>query len=68
NDQLRRAEGAGVRHESSRLVPHAVGRNMTAAPRIMAYFRVSHVNHASHRLAALRDPWLDFPPLAERVR
>ncbi|MBB5110521.1 hypothetical protein FHU28_000360 [Micromonospora echinospora] len=50
------------------LVPHAVGRNLTAVPRIMAYFRVSHVNHASHRLAALRDPWLDFPPLAERVR
>ncbi|WP_307961894.1 phytanoyl-CoA dioxygenase family protein [Salinispora arenicola] len=50
------------------LVPHAVGRNLTAMPRIMAYFRVSHVNHANRRLAALRDPWLDFPPLAARVR
>ncbi|MFI7072553.1 phytanoyl-CoA dioxygenase [Micromonospora aurantiaca] len=50
------------------LVPHAVGRNLTAIPRIMAYFRVSHVSHASRRLAALRDPWLDFPPLTARVR
>lgn len=43
------------------LVPHAVGRNTTTTPRIMAYFRVSHVDHASRRLDALRDPWLDFP-------
>ncbi|MBB4957754.1 phytanoyl-CoA dioxygenase family protein [Micromonospora polyrhachis] len=50
------------------LVPHAVGRNLTAIPRIMAYFRVSHVSHASRRLDALRDPWLDFPPLIARVR
>ncbi|MEV6515028.1 phytanoyl-CoA dioxygenase family protein [Micromonospora chalcea] len=50
------------------LVPHAVGRNLTPHPRIMAYFRVSHVRHASRRLDALRDPWLDFPPLAARVR
>ncbi|MCX4387358.1 phytanoyl-CoA dioxygenase family protein [Micromonospora peucetia] len=50
------------------LVPHAVGRNLTAIPRIMAYFRVSHVNHASRRLDALRDPWLDFPPLTAQAR
>ena len=49
------------------LVPHAVGRNHTNALQIMAYFRVSHVNHASRRLAALRDPWLDFPPLIARI-
>lgn len=46
------------------LVPHAVGRNDTAAPRVMAYFRLSHPDHASRRLDALRDPWLDFPRLA----
>lgn len=45
------------------LVPHAVGRNNTTTPRIMAYFRVSHVDHASRRLDALRDPWLDYPAL-----
>lgn len=50
------------------LVPHAVGRNLTATPRVMAYFRVSHVDHASRRLDALRDPWLDFPPLTARMR
>ncbi|HEV2378087.1 MAG TPA: phytanoyl-CoA dioxygenase family protein [Streptosporangiaceae bacterium] len=49
------------------LVPHAVGRNRTTTPRIMAYFRVSHVSHAGRRLDALRDPWLDFPPLTARV-
>lgn len=47
------------------LVPHAVGRNHTAVPRVMAYFRVSHIDHARRRLAALRDPWLDYPALAE---
>jgi len=50
------------------LVPHAVGRNHTTTPRIMAYFRVSHVDHASRRLDALRDPWLDYPALTTRVR
>lgn len=49
------------------LVPHAVGRNHTNTPRIMAYFRVSHVEHASRRLNALHDPWLDFPALTARV-
>ncbi|MGH3905504.1 MAG: phytanoyl-CoA dioxygenase family protein [Pseudonocardiaceae bacterium] len=47
------------------LVPHAVGRNHTTIPRVMAYFRVSHVDHARRRLDALCDPWLDYPPLAE---
>jgi ectoine hydroxylase-related dioxygenase (phytanoyl-CoA dioxygenase family) len=50
------------------LVPHAVGRNRTATPRIMAYYRVSHVDHASRRLSALRDPWQDFAALNERVQ
>lgn len=50
------------------LVPHAVGRNHSATPRIMAYFRISHVDHANRRLDALRDPWLDFPTLTARVR
>lgn len=45
------------------LVPHAVGRNHTATPRVMAYFRISHVDHASRRLDALRDPWLDYQAL-----
>jgi len=45
------------------LVPHSVGRNTTGQPRTMAYFRLSHPNHATHRLQALRNPWLDYPPL-----
>jgi hypothetical protein len=45
------------------LVPHAVGRNSTATPRVMAYFRISHVDHANRRLDALHDPWLDYPAL-----
>ncbi|WP_280500601.1 phytanoyl-CoA dioxygenase family protein [Nocardia farcinica] len=45
------------------LVPHAVGANITSTPRTMVYFRVSHVDHQSRRLAALKDPWLDFPAL-----
>jgi hypothetical protein len=45
------------------LVPHAVGRNDTATPRVIAYFRLSHPHHASRRLQALSDPWLDFPTL-----
>lgn len=50
------------------LVPHSVGRNHTATPRIMAYFRISHKDHAGRRLDAIRDPWLDFPALTTRVR
>lgn len=50
------------------LVPHAVGRNHTAIPRVMVYFRISHVCHAERRLDALRDPWLDFPALSARIR
>lgn len=49
------------------LVPHAVGRNHTATPRIMAYFRISHIDHAARRLDALRDPWLDYPALTAVV-
>ncbi len=50
------------------LVPHSVGHNRTTTPRIMAYFRISHVDHPNRRLKALCDPWLDFPALAARVR
>lgn len=46
------------------LVPHTVGRNLMPFPRVMAYFRVCHPDHADRRLEALRDPWLDYPPLA----
>ena len=46
------------------LVPHAVGGNTTRQPRVMAYFRVSHVLHASRRVQALRNPWLDYPSLS----
>lgn len=46
------------------LVPHSVGRNYTSTPRVMAYFRLSHPDHAHQRLEALRNPWLDYPPLA----
>lgn len=45
------------------LVPHAVGRNTTPDPRVMAYFRISHASHHHQRLEALRDPWLEFPAL-----
>jgi ectoine hydroxylase-related dioxygenase (phytanoyl-CoA dioxygenase family) len=45
------------------LVPHSVGRNHTSRPRTMAYFRVSHVDHPTRRMDALRDPWLDYPAL-----
>jgi hypothetical protein len=46
------------------LVPHAVGRNDTTTPRVIAYFRLSHPDHPGRRLDAIRNPWLDFPPLA----
>ncbi|GAA3138237.1 hypothetical protein JOF29_000184 [Kribbella aluminosa] len=47
------------------LVPHTVAQNLMPFPRVMAYFRVSHPDHASRRLEALRDPWLDYPPLTD---
>lgn len=47
------------------LVPHSVARNLMPFPRVMAYFRVSHPDHAGRRLEALRDPWLDYPTLAD---
>jgi hypothetical protein len=46
------------------LVPHAVGTNTTTQPRVMAYFRISHVGHPAHRVRSLQDPWLDYPPLS----
>ncbi|MER7667960.1 phytanoyl-CoA dioxygenase family protein [Kitasatospora sp. NPDC096128] len=47
------------------LVPHAVGRNLSPEPRIMAYFRVEYPDHARRRLQALQDPWLDYPGLSQ---
>lgn len=46
------------------LVPHSVGRNHTDRARIMAYFRVSQVDHAARRREALKNPWLDYPAIA----
>jgi hypothetical protein len=47
------------------LVPHGVGPNTSSSPRIMLYFRVKHERHEEQLLAALRDPWLEFPALRE---
>jgi ectoine hydroxylase-related dioxygenase (phytanoyl-CoA dioxygenase family) len=47
------------------LVPHAVGRNLSEQPRIMAYFRVKHTDHDRQRLDSLRNPWLEFRPLRQ---
>ncbi|GGJ90509.1 hypothetical protein GCM10010123_20420 [Pilimelia anulata] len=57
----------GDLHLQHHLVPHAVGTNTTDTPRLMAYFRVSHPDHAERRLDALRDPWLDYPPITARA-
>ncbi|MDT0407797.1 MULTISPECIES: phytanoyl-CoA dioxygenase family protein [Streptomyces] len=46
------------------LVPHRVGINTSGTPRVMAYFRVSHAQHADLALEALSDPWLEFPALS----
>ncbi|WP_424892252.1 phytanoyl-CoA dioxygenase family protein [Streptomyces sp. XH2] len=51
------------------LVPHRVGTNTSSTPRTMVYFRVHHHDHHRLALAALRDPWAEYPslrPLAER--
>lgn len=42
------------------LVPHAVGSNLGERPRVIVYFRTSHVLHSQRRIEALQDPWLDF--------
>ncbi|MFK0193949.1 phytanoyl-CoA dioxygenase family protein [Kitasatospora sp. NPDC090308] len=49
------------------LVPHAVGRNLGTQPRLMAYFRVEHPDHARRRLQALQNPWLDYQGLPQAV-
>lgn len=49
------------------LVPHAVGRNRTDTPRVMAYFRVKHAQHDEHVVDALRDPWLEYPALRDHT-
>jgi ectoine hydroxylase-related dioxygenase (phytanoyl-CoA dioxygenase family) len=48
------------------LLPHAVGVNRSNHPRINIYFRIKHERHDTQRVAALRDPWLEFPRLRTR--
>jgi hypothetical protein len=50
------------------LVPHAVGWNLGSTERVMVYFRLKHEKHQNHLLAALRDPWLEFPGLSPESR
>jgi Phytanoyl-CoA dioxygenase (PhyH) len=45
------------------LIPHSVGINQTPTPRVMVYFRVKHEDHDRQKVAALKDPWLEFPGL-----
>jgi hypothetical protein len=46
------------------LVPHRVGANTSSRPRVMAYFRLSHIDHDQLVLSALADPWAEYPHLA----
>ncbi|WP_236067189.1 phytanoyl-CoA dioxygenase family protein [Streptomyces brasiliscabiei] len=46
------------------LVPHRVGLNTSPVPRVMAYFRIRHADHARLAEDALTDPWLEYPGLA----
>ncbi|MGW4412393.1 phytanoyl-CoA dioxygenase family protein [Nonomuraea sp. NPDC004702] len=46
------------------LVPHRVGDNTSDRPRVMAYFRLSHIDHDQLVLSALTDPWAEYPHLA----
>ncbi|WP_329472532.1 phytanoyl-CoA dioxygenase family protein [Streptomyces sp. NBC_01723] len=50
------------------LVPHRVGINTSSTPRVMAYFRIQHAQHPDLALAALSNPWLEYPALADRAR
>lgn len=50
------------------LVPHRVGANTSHRPRIMAYFRLSHLEHDRLLLSALREPWTEYPHLAALAR
>ncbi|MDX3372465.1 phytanoyl-CoA dioxygenase family protein [Streptomyces sp. ME02-6987-2C] len=50
------------------LVPHRVGINTSSTPRVMAYFRIQHAQHPDLALAALSDPWLEYPALADLAR
>ncbi|MCW8103041.1 hypothetical protein OOZ58_41910 [Streptomyces tauricus] len=43
------------------LVPHRVGRNTSPLPRVRAYVRLQHAQHAH---AALSDPRPEYPHLA----
>lgn len=50
------------------LVPHRVGINTSSIPRVMAYFRIQHAQHPDLALAALSNPWLEYPALADLAR
>ncbi|MEU8954883.1 phytanoyl-CoA dioxygenase family protein [Streptomyces sp. NPDC048518] len=50
------------------LVPHRVGINTSSTPRVMAYFRVRHAQHRDLAMAALSNPWLEYPALAGLAR
>jgi hypothetical protein len=45
------------------LLGHNIGGNESAGTRRALYFRVSAVDHASHRNEFLKDPWLDYAPI-----
>jgi hypothetical protein len=59
---LGRAGDAFLMHH---LVPHAVGENIHTEPRVVLYYRVQHSGHARQALAALKNPWLEYPALTE---
>ncbi|MBV9850519.1 MAG: phytanoyl-CoA dioxygenase family protein [Armatimonadetes bacterium] len=40
---------------------HGVTPNVSPHPRYAAFFRLSHVEHAAHKIAALTDIWLAWP-------
>ncbi|MCA1223875.1 phytanoyl-CoA dioxygenase family protein [Streptomyces sp. 8L] len=50
------------------LLPHRVGINISGTPRVMAYFRVQHAQHPDLALAALSDPWREYPTFADLAR
>ncbi|MFJ4973033.1 phytanoyl-CoA dioxygenase family protein [Streptomyces sp. NPDC088755] len=50
------------------LVPHRVGINTSSTPRVIAYFRIHHAQHPDLALAALSNPWLEYPALADLAR
>ena len=50
------------------LLGHNIGGNYESAQtRRALYFRLSAVDHASHRSEFLQDPWLDYRPMKSRL-